>query len=353
MKKFGLILKEIREAKDHTLKNLSLLSNIDATVLSKIERSERKASKDQLNKLCEIYIESSKELQVQWLAERLHYLIREEPHWRDAMIVAEEEVEYKSTQKTANKVPVSLLKMIDELNSLKTKLDLHRDLDSYRIAEALEIEYTHDSNQIEGNTLTLQETNLVVHNGLTISGKSMREHLEAINHYDAIQYIKELVTKKLDINRRVLLELHHLVLRGIDKENAGRYRQVQVTISGSKHIPPPPYMVEKEMENFFIWYEDHKEILHPAILAAEVHQRVVSIHPFIDGNGRTSRLIMNLIMLRHGLVIANIKGELTNRLSYYKALEDSNINQSNEVFIRFILETEINSLKRYIDILGA
>lgn len=96
---------------------------------------------------------------------------------------------------------------------------------------------------------------------------------------------------------------------------------VQVYIKGSKHIPPQPYMVQKEMEDYFIWYEKNKTRLHPLVLAAEMHEKLVSIHPFIDGNGRTARLIMNLILLKTGYVIANIKGDAENRLKYYESLE--------------------------------
>jgi Fic family protein len=111
---------------------------------------------------------------------------------------------------------------------------------SAEIIEALHIEYTYDSNRIEGNTLTLRETDLVIHKGLTIGGKPMNEHLEAINHYEAITFIRNLVNSNEAFNKHNLLAIHALILHGLDRDNAGRFRQVPVMISGSQHIPPQP-----------------------------------------------------------------------------------------------------------------
>ncbi|HRN45767.1 MAG TPA: Fic family protein, partial [Flavobacterium sp.] len=216
-----------------------------------------------------------------------------------ALLVAEQEIRYLS--KPANKkLSTTLQKILDEIDVLKTKLDSFRKFDSFRIAQALELEYTFESNRVEGNTMTLRETDLVINEGLTISGKSMREHLEVINHHEAIAYIKDLMQKNMPINERELLTVHNLILRGIHPEDAGHYRKVQVMIQGSSHKPPQPFLVTKEMEDYFIWYETNKLSLHPIVLAAEMHERLVTIHPFIDGNGRTSRLVMNLILLQHG-----------------------------------------------------
>ncbi|MBK7467591.1 MAG: Fic family protein [Saprospiraceae bacterium] len=351
MNTLALFLKESRKKKDLTLKDLSHLTGIDSTLLSKIERSERSATKEQIQALKMAFPDQKAQLSTLWLAEKLYVEMQDEEMWKEAMVVAEERMQYVRSQQEHSKHGFD--STLQQLESLMLRLGKLRQHDSYRIAEALEIEYTHDSNKIEGNTLTLQETNLVVNKGLTISGKSMQEHLEAVNHYDAIQFIKDMAARKIDITKRSLLELHYLILRGIDRENAGRYRSVQVYISGSKHIPPQPYMIEKEMEDFFIWYESAKIRIHPVILAAEVHQRVVSIHPFIDGNGRTCRLLMNLILLQHGYVIANIRSDTNTKSEYYKALENSNETHSNDGFIEFVLKTEIKSLEHYLLILNA
>lgn len=180
-----------------------------------------------------------------------------------------------------------------------------------KIEQALAIEYTYDSNRIEGNTLTLQETDLVVNEGVTIAGKSMREHLEAINHAEAIGYIKDFARQDIEISERTIKEIHALVLHGIDRENAGRYRTVPVMISGSTHMPPQPYMIEPQMEAFMSNFADMElRGEHPVVIAAYLHDELVRIHPFIDGNGRTSRLLMNLYLLRKGYVIVSLKGAM-------------------------------------------
>jgi Fic family protein len=210
------------------------------------------------------------------------------------------------------------------------------------------LENTFESNKIEGNTLTFQETHLVVNEGSTIGGQSMREHLEAINHSEAIDFIEDLVTGKEDFNKRTLLEIHRLILKSIDNENAGKYRTVPVRISGSRHEPPQPYLLDKMMEDYFIHYEHQKKRLHPVLLAAEMHERLVSIHPFIDGNGRTSRLVMNFILLKHGYTVTSLKGDLNSRMAYYKALEEVQVNNDATVFYDLIIQEVIGSLNAHL-----
>jgi len=237
-----------------------------------------------------------------------------------------------------------------DLDQLKEKLNLLRQNQSEKVAKAFDIEYTYESNKIEGNTLTLQETALVIEKGLTIGGKSLNEHLEAINHAHAIEYIKELAEKKQAITERDLLQIHKLILQGIDNANAGTYRSVQVLISGAKHIPPQPYLVQKEMEELFIWYNENREKLHPVELASEMHERLVTIHPFIDGNGRTSRLLMNLILLQNGFPIAILKGDTESRLKYYGALENAQTESNKKPFLDLIADNVKETMERIIKV---
>ena len=221
-----------------------------------------------------------------------------------------------------------------------------------KIQDALDIEYTYESNRIEGNTLTLQETALVVNEGVTISGKSMREHLEAINHAEAISYIKDIAKQDIEISERTIKEIHALILHGIDRENAGRYRTVPVMISGSTHMPPQPYLIEKQVEDFILRLKQMEmEKVHPVLIAAYLHDELVRIHPFIDGNGRTSRLLMNLYLLRHGYVIITLKGSNDAKVNYYKALETSHTEQLPEDFKKLVVEAEIAALRKYLSIM--
>jgi Fic family protein len=345
------LLKIAREQKGLKTRELAQLMGIDQALVSKFESGTRKPTKEQVLKLATILEIGYETLMVAWLKEKILYEIGDDALALKALKEAEEEIKYlRST--TNNIISRELQQVLDEIDILKKKLDTFRQFDSYRIAQALELEYTFESNRIEGNTLTLRETDLVINEGQTISGKSMREHLEAINHQEAIAYIKHLIEKNSALNERELLSIHNLILRGINPEDAGRYRKVQVMINGSSYMPPQPYMVAKDMEDFYIWYETHKNNLHPIVLSAEMHERLVTIHPFIDGNGRTSRLVMNLILLQHGYVIANIKGDYDNRMRYYESLETAQTQNNKEDFLLFIAQIEKESLERYIGIIG-
>jgi len=345
------LLKNARERKKLKTREVAQIIGIDQALISKFESGSRKPTKDQIIKLASLLEIDLETIMIAWLKEKILYEIGNDDFALKAMNLVREETEssYGITKRQFSK---NLTILLAEIDSLKDKLDTFRKLDSYRIAQALELEYTFESNRIEGNTMTLRETDLVINEGLTISGKSMREHLEAINHQEAIAYIKQLMERNTLLNEREVLCIHNLILRGINPEDAGKYRKVQVMIKGSSHLPPQPFMVAKEMEDFFIWYEINKKRLHPVILAAELHERLVTIHPFIDGNGRSSRLVMNLILLQHGYVIANIKGDYDNRMQYYNALEVAQTKNNKDDFLMFIAQIEKESLERYLNIIG-
>ena len=194
--------------------------------------------------------------------------------------------------------------------------------------------------------LTLKETKVVLE-GLTIGGKSVREHLEAINHENAIEYLEDLLKNKSDISEWNIKGLHQLVLKGIDDTNAGKYRNHDVIISGAQHRPPQYIKVPELMEKLIINYDDWSE-LHPIIRAALLHGELVKIHPFIDGNGRTSRLIMNMDLMKSGYVPVIIKKD--NRLKYYEALDKAHTTNNYTDFIKLIADAENEMLDRYLSV---
>lgn len=345
------LLKNAREQKGLKTREVAQALKIDQALISKFENGTRKPTKEHLKKLAAFLDIDYEALMIAWLKERILYEIGDDAFAVKAMQQVQEEIE-NNYKKAKNLISKSLQLILDEIDALKKKLDAFREFDSYRIAQALELEYTFESNRIEGNTLTLRETDLVINEGLTISGKSMREHLEAINHVEAIAYIKQLMERNFPLNERELLSVHNLILRGIIPEDAGRYRRVQVMIKGSAYMPPQPFIVAKEMEDYFFWFGENKKKLHPVLLAAEMHERLVTIHPFIDGNGRTSRLIMNLILLQNGYVIANIKGDYDSRMNYYQSLEKAQTTGNKEDFLLFIATIEKQCLERYLDIIS-
>ncbi|MDR2449806.1 MAG: Fic family protein, partial [Prevotellaceae bacterium] len=246
----------------------------------------------------------------------------------------------------------ALKDILEQADKLKERLQAVRPIDVEalnKIKAALEMEYTCESNRIEGNTLTLQETALVVNEGVTIGGKTMREHLEAINHAQAVEFIKDIACADIDITERTIKEIHVLILHGINKEQAGKYRDVPVMIVGSKHIPPQPYLIQPQMEQFIRDYQTmERDGIHPVIIAAYLHDELVKIHPFIDGNGRTSRLLMNLYLLSRGYPITTLKGDNEAKRAYYTALEQSHTEDNRESFYVLVANAVRQSMEKYI-----
>ncbi|MBI5226572.1 Fic family protein [Candidatus Micrarchaeota archaeon] len=185
-----------------------------------------------------------------------------------------------------------------------------------------DVEMTYNSNAIEGNRLTLRETYLVLERGLTIGGKSMKEHLEATNHRDAIHFLGQLAKKK-KVTEKDILDIHALILDKIDPTHAGFYRQEQVFITGTKHIPPKWTEVPKKMKAALIEANSTANGAKAVESAARLHHLITSIHPFIDGNGRLSRLLCNLRLMRAGFPPIVLQKKI--KLTYYSALEKADV----------------------------
>lgn len=240
----------------------------------------------------------------------------------------------------------TLLTKIDELKEKLPKgpLDpaLQKNLDAWYA-----VELTYTSNAIEGNTLTRQETALVIEKGITPEGKTLTESLEAQNHAKAFAYVKECVAKYTgitEITLCVLLDIHRLILEKIDDVNAGRLRTVPVRVAGSATIFPNPTKVPELMEEFAQWL--HAASDHSASIAVEAHYRLVTIHPFADGNGRTARLLLNMILLQDGyppIIVDNLK-----RHDYITSLERAQTTADKDEYERFMYERIIASLETYL-----
>ena len=235
------------------------------------------------------------------------------------------------------------------LTEKKAQLDAQRPLSTAllrNLEDWFRVELTYTSNAIEGNTLTRRETALVVEKGLTVGGKSLIEHLEAVTHARAVDWIRDQVARQpRELDGRDILELHTVVLKGIDDANAGRYRNVAVRISGSMVVLPNPVKVPGLMEEFAAWLRSPPG-LHPVELAAEAHYRLVTIHPFVDGNGRTARLLMNLILLMEGYPAAIIQKR--ERLAYITALEKAQLGGSKDDYLKLIARAVERSLNIYL-----
>lgn len=230
-------------------------------------------------------------------------------------------------------------------------------IDSYRpfpssvvkqLQEKLTIEWTYHSNAIEGNTLTLSETKVVLENGITIKGKSLKDHLETINHKDAIEFIGELVKKDERLTEYDIRSIHQLILKEIDPINAGKYRTENVLISGAKHLPPAYLDVPLEMQKLIKQYHDW-QMLHPLVRACYLHGEFVKIHPFIDGNGRTARLLLNFELIKNGYPPIVIKNE--NRAEYYDALDKAHTTNDYSDFITMVVNLLNESEEQYLYLL--
>ena len=237
--------------------------------------------------------------------------------------------------------------MLNTLTEKKAKLDQHRPLPieiTKNLDDWFQVELTYTSNALEGNTLTRQETAQVIEKGITIGGKSLREHLEATNHAKAWNWI--LQNQETPITEESIQKIHSLILAGIDDPNAGHYRQVPVRISGSTVILPNYLKVPALMTEFNTWLTSHPQD-HPVQIAAEAHYQLVTIHPFIDGNGRTGRLLMNAILHANGYPPAIIKPE--ERITYINSLEQAQLGGSKEPFHTLVQESVNRSLDIYLE----
>ncbi len=215
-----------------------------------------------------------------------------------------------------------------------------------RLNEQLSIEWIYNSNAIEGSTLTLRETQLILEQGITIGGKSLREHFEVINHQDAIKLVESLAVANEPITPFHVRQLQALVLAKIDDQNAGQYRNVPVRIIGTTHEPPPSWDLPAQMNDWGDWLQAEEGKMETVTLAAMVHHKLVAIHPFLDGNGRSARLIMNLVLMRSGYPPAIIAR--TNRQQYYRVLAQADGGNSTPL-VNFVGRAAERSLTLYLE----
>ncbi|MFS2006889.1 Fic family protein [Duganella sp. CT11-25] len=236
---------------------------------------------------------------------------------------------------------------LQEVDALKQRLDALRPLPPAAVRnlrEELVLNWTYHSNAIEGNTLTLLETKVVLE-GITVGGKLMREHFEAINHRDAIHYVEDVVHEAEPLSEWQIRNLHRLVLKQIDDANAGVYRKTNVAIVGARHVPPDMLLVPERMAALIRWYDAESARMHPILRAARLHLDFVGIHPFIDGNGRTARLLLNLELIKAGYPAIVLP--VQRRLAYYKALDAAQMDGDTAPFVDLVIDCMREAFARY------
>lgn len=238
-----------------------------------------------------------------------------------------------------------------ELNNLAAQLSRLRSpnhVEMKSMSKQFIIENTYDSNAIDGSTLTLSETALILEEGITFANKSLREHLAAIGHKEACEYVMELAANNEPLSEKVIKELHSIVLMH-DRENKGKYRNINILINGTLIEPPQPCLIPVQMEQLIFDYNSDLKNLHIIEAIANFHTRFECIHPFLEGNGRTNRLIMNLELIKAGLLPINIRS--SERLKYYSCLNNGDSNFTTDALIELVINYEIQELKQRISLL--
>jgi Fic family protein len=240
---------------------------------------------------------------------------------------------------------------LEQADQLKTRLDQLRPLPPDVVGELhhrYTIRFTYNSNAIEGNTLTQSETEMVLEQGITVGGKTLIEHLEVIGHRDAIDFIQELAGSSTLIRAFEIRQIHALIMQSISREEAGQYRRISVQSAGTGYVYPLPALIEGLMADFVNWLT-HPSKLHPLEYATEAHLRFVSIHPFRDGNGRTGRLLMNLLLVKAGFPIVTIPA--ARRADYIDAIVAYQQQQAGiNPLLKLIVEGAIAALVETLEV---
>lgn len=212
--------------------------------------------------------------------------------------------------------------------------------------QAFEIEYTHNSTAIEGNTLSLIETKVLLEDGISIGGKNLREIYEAVNHRKAFRYVKDCIGKGLPLDEKIVKDIHAMLMDNILV--GGVYRNVQVYISGAQHMPPPPALMYQQVKDFYADLSWKGKELNQIEMAAWTHAEFVKIHPFMDGNGRTSRLIMNYQLMSEGFPAISVAKE--DRLEYFKALDVYAVERNLQPFADLVADLVDRQMEQYIEL---
>lgn len=244
---------------------------------------------------------------------------------------------------------MELTTQLENIRDKKSKLDALRPLPQALIKNLHQwfiVEQSYTSNALEGNTLTRSETALVIEKGITVAGKSLKEHLEITNYVIALHFVYDFVAQQRSlITLQDILEIHRLVLKAIDDQHAGVLRRIAVKISGSTATLPDPVKVPDLMNEFVRWLGTTHQ--NPVMTAAQAHYKLVAIHPFVDGNGRTARLLMNLLLIQAGYPPAIVAVE--ERKIYLDALAVADTTKNLEPFCAFIAQAVERSLDMYLE----
>lgn len=319
------MLKLAREQKGLKTREVAQLLGIDQALISKFETGNRKPTRDQLVKLANLLEIDLEKIVVLWLKDKILHEINNEEWALQALLLAQ--LELQVIAKPKNFEPsTTLSRLLDEVTALKNDLGKISHFDRYSISKSLEIELTFESNRTAGSSMNLEETDLVINKGHTISGKSMREHLEVINQHEALAYLRDLTQKNIVISPKELHTLYQLVIRGISSDAIENHTNES----------------NKELESFFTWFESQKNELHPMIFAVQTYQKLRRLSVFDVDNEKMACLVANYILLLNGYSLVPTIQTLLNAAN---SSEEENyiavINEMKNILKRYGLTTSI------------
>ncbi|KVV14612.1 helix-turn-helix domain-containing protein [Flavobacterium sp. TAB 87] len=314
----NILLKNAREQKGLKTREVAQISKIDQALISKFESGTRKPTKDQIIKLSNLLEINTDDLLVLWLKDKILNEIKSEPLGLKALKLAEAELLTISVIQPKSNFALQII--FDEIAVLQDQFKKITPFDLRRITKQTELEFTFECNRINGNSLNFEETKLVINDGITIGGKPMQEHLEVINFYEAVQFCKDIVQRKIAFTEKELLQLKGIVSRGLQTDQTEKYVDKVVC---------------QEMEVFFKWFESNKNLLSIIEFAVESHLKLMTILPFHNGNNQIALLVMNLILLQNQLNLTIIKGDSLNKEKYIAILEQSLLSNNNAQFTEY------------------
>jgi len=329
------LLKNAREEKGLKTRELAQLAGIDQALISKFESGTRKPTKDQVTKLAQLLEIDYETLMVAWLKEKILYEIGDDEFALKALLLVEQEIQ-KNKKEIDSAILSSNQIILDEIEILKNQFQSFNHFQLRQISKTLELEFIFKSILLNGNSFTLEETKSVLNEGITISGKSMEEHLEAINVQETLTYIKDLAQKKISLSEKEFLSIHNLIFKGIKTENIGKYKN--------------DTLILREMNLLINWYETHKNSLNPIILASEICLRILEINPFESGNLQIAHTIMNWILIQNNYIFTLSETDKTSIDDYFSILEEYKIKNDKSIFINYILKIEKQNLTRAIQL---
>ena len=322
------LLKQAREDKGLKTREVAQLLKIDQALISKFESGLRKPTKEQIIKLANLLNINLETILTLWLKEKILHEIKNEKYAFEALKLVESEL--LNTAVFKPKTTENLQKLLDQISLLLGKFQELNTFEIRRITKQLDLLFTYECNQLNGNSMNFEETKLIINEGVSIAERSTKEHYEIINFFEAIQYCKESIQQNNSFSEKELFKIHSILIQGIEKE-----------------LKPqePNDAVYAELKTLFKWYEISKENIHPIVLAAEAHIKLMQILPFRNYNNQVAFLVMNWILLQHKFNLTIIQSDSKHKDMYISELEKGLVSDNYLDFYLLMAQSQKDTLE--------